>query len=678
MKTKALLITLALAATTSFSQAIVFTWTGAADGDWTNTANWDANGVPVDNDGDTGLSLVQTDSIVFGATTLPTTNIPDIGGRDGANRDTPTILFNSGGTITLAAGVGSTSGIVTNGSSRTVFTIGDGFGGGTEDVILNLSIIGSLIRHAGGGLIHTLRINSDGTLNIAGILNFSSESTGGNPRFGQLDIAGGTVVVTGTVDAILDAPENFVAFTVSGGSLTATYGHDFADFTAVNDQLGLDKAFRSSAGISLQAVDNGDDTFTVSGISIDTDADGLDDIWEQTVIDSDPDDAIETLADVNPGDDLDLDTLTNLQEFTFPQTDPLDPDSDDDGLRDDVETGSGIFVSLATDTGTDPNNPDTDGDGLLDGVETNDGTDDGPTDRGTHPLLADTDGDFANDGDEIAGGTDPNDAASAPFQVTVLGIGTGALLGGDLTDPEDDGVEGFGIGTGFAWVGLTSSSESYFGGFGEETEGAFDVFDNTVGGGNAKWCCSGPPQDITVEFDAPVSLTHFTLTSSDDSIPRDPQVWSISGSNDGTTFTPIFERDSDTSFWTARNQVLRFDLNAPAPAYKFIRYAVTGTGGNEHALNEIEYFGAPEAPIQITAFDYDPDAGTYRLTWSSTPGATYALFWSPDLADWGSDVDDNIESQGDTTTFPALDNPAAPLPFGAPEDIIFFRVQDNG
>lgn len=63
----------------------------------------------------------------------------------------------------------------------------------------------------------------------------------------------------------------------------------------------------------------------------------------------------------------------------------------------------------------------------------------------------------------------------------VLGTGTGALLGGDLTDPEDDGQpdanEGYN-------ATFTSSEEPGFGG----GENAFNVFDNQLGPGNAKWC----------------------------------------------------------------------------------------------------------------------------------------------------------------------------------------------
>jgi autotransporter-associated beta strand protein len=48
-------------------------------------------------------------------------------------------------------------------------------------------------------------------------------------------------------------------------------------------------------------------------------------------------------------------------------------DRDGDGILDDSETNTGIFVS-ANDTGTDPDNPDTDGDGFLDGSELSNGT----------------------------------------------------------------------------------------------------------------------------------------------------------------------------------------------------------------------------------------------------------------------------------------------------------------
>ena len=62
----------------------------------------------------------------------------------------------------------------------------------------------------------------------------------------------------------------------------------------------------------------------------------------------------------------------------------FDDDDDNDGLLDSVETNTGVFNSAA-DTGTDPLDPDTDGDGIDDGLEVSGGTD--PTDANS-PAVA--------------------------------------------------------------------------------------------------------------------------------------------------------------------------------------------------------------------------------------------------------------------------------------------------
>jgi hypothetical protein len=94
------------------------------------------------------------------------------------------------------------------------------------------------------------------------------------------------------------------------------------------------------------------------------------------------------------------------------------PDSDGDGLADDVETV----------TGTNPFAVDSDGDGLVDGddgviatgtfpggVDANgDGYVDGERTLGTDPTLADSDGDKLDDGLEVAAGTNPLDPNDWP------------------------------------------------------------------------------------------------------------------------------------------------------------------------------------------------------------------------------------------------------------------------
>ncbi|MCH2061705.1 MAG: PKD domain-containing protein [Verrucomicrobiales bacterium] len=77
-----------------------------------------------------------------------------------------------------------------------------------------------------------------------------------------------------------------------------------------------------------------------------------------------------------------------LSQGSSLQTINVDPppsnDADSDGLLNDVETNTGIFLS-AQDTGTDPDNPDTDGDGWLDGDEVSLGT--SPVDGSDAPSF---------------------------------------------------------------------------------------------------------------------------------------------------------------------------------------------------------------------------------------------------------------------------------------------------
>jgi len=80
-------------------------------------------------------------------------------------------------------------------------------------------------------------------------------------------------------------------------------------------------------------------------------------------------------------------------------------DQDGDGLTDSVETNTGTYVS-ANNTGTNPSNPDSDNDGLKDGEEV--------ITYGTNPVSADTDSDGAPDGVEVTAGTNPKQNSSLP------------------------------------------------------------------------------------------------------------------------------------------------------------------------------------------------------------------------------------------------------------------------
>ncbi len=143
----------------------------------------------------------------------------------------------------------------------------------------------------------------------------------------------------------------------------------------------------------------------------DVDYDGLLDSWEianfcpelALAAEDDPLRA-QCLADHTALDDPDLDNCNNGCEETR-QIDPEDPNSDydvaDPSTDDQLNDGAEVYIYH-----TDPLKPDTDNDGLLDGIEidgvtvTIDGTD---YTYITDPLNSDTDGDGLSDGSEVNG-----------------------------------------------------------------------------------------------------------------------------------------------------------------------------------------------------------------------------------------------------------------------------------
>jgi hypothetical protein len=112
--------------------------------------------------------------------------------------------------------------------------------------------------------------------------------------------------------------------------------------------------------------------------------------------------------------DFDNDGLTDLQEFNlslgaFPTISPVLADTDGDTLNDNEEQNP-----VAPRPVTNPLLADTDKDGLNDGVESNSGTFVGPTDTGSSAIDPDSDDDGVRDGFEVANASNPVDFVSRP------------------------------------------------------------------------------------------------------------------------------------------------------------------------------------------------------------------------------------------------------------------------
>lgn len=185
----------------------------------------------------------------------------------------------------------------------------------------------------------------------------------------------------------------------------------------------------------------------------DLDGDGMNDNWEAEFCPG---------GDCRPEQDLDNDDLTNLEEHNA-RTDPQNPNSDRDiGPGDSLLDGEEVNIH-----NTNPNSPDTDADGLMDDVEIapqtrtfninnrsevrtfttnprfsdtdNDGLLDGDevnvNGYGTDPSDRDTDDDGINDGVEVVGVTLNTNLNGVPVTITVRGADQNGL---DPTDNDSD------------------------------------------------------------------------------------------------------------------------------------------------------------------------------------------------------------------------------------------------
>ncbi|MCI0746492.1 MAG: LamG domain-containing protein, partial [Verrucomicrobia subdivision 3 bacterium] len=169
----------------------------------------------------------------------------------------------------------------------------------------------------------------------------------------------------------------------------------------------------------------------------DSDGDGMPNGYERRFTFLDPN---------NPADaamDEDNDGATNLEEFRA-GTLPDNPDTDGDTVNDGAELHRMVSGSPAP---TNPLRADSDQDGLRDNVETGTGLYVSPTDTGTDPLLSDTDADTFPDGQEVIHDSDPNNQLITPdfaftAPIAVINLDATGLAPGTLATWTNNGALG--------------------------------------------------------------------------------------------------------------------------------------------------------------------------------------------------------------------------------------------
>jgi hypothetical protein len=96
--------------------------------------------------------------------------------------------------------------------------------------------------------------------------------------------------------------------------------------------------------------------------------------------------------------------------------------------------------------------------------------------------------------------------------------------------------------------------------------------------------------------------------------------------------------------------------------------------GNHTGIDNLSINGTLEGGngLAITEVSLNSATSEISLTWSSVPGQTYTIRYSPDLLDWAADLDDGFPADDGETTTATFD--LGTLPEGVPSQL-FFRVE---
>jgi len=535
-----------------------------------------------------------------------------------------------------------------------------------------------------------------------------SRDDGGDGRLGMYATFDVDTQVKSTTDTWANTAWHFVAFTYDGANFSCYVNGELEETIPVTgahavqgdgrfDFGGNPANLNSSFDGLMDELSVWDEALTVADLAFinsngvqafldvratDSDVDGLPDFYEQIIIDADPDDAIETVADVLPEGDFDNDGSDNEQELDN-DTDPTDSDSDDDGLLDGVESNTGTFVD-ETDTGSDPNSPDTDGDSLTDGVEvaiTNGFV--------TDPNKPDTDGDGFRDNAELSAGTDPTDPGSKPqSNVTLLFIGgqAGPTQGADaavmayLQDRYGDanvtyqqaGATAAGDENAFGVLVISSTPGS------GDMRNKFHTSTTPVvnweeaiadNGGGEFMITSGRPKD-NVDTDHVIKITEDHPITAGFAIDQEVTIttgqseiwWSADQQAPGSLSLAHELEDETRLFLTIVDAGGELNDGSMAEARR-VMLGLTDNTFSTLTEDGLTLFGQSidwalgisggVEPLRILSIDHDTETNMITLTWNSKPGTIYSLDTSTDLTGWPGDIDDSIPASedSDTTSF---------------------------
>ncbi|ANI90075.1 hypothetical protein A9P82_12745 [Arachidicoccus ginsenosidimutans] len=92
---------------------------------------------------------------------------------------------------------------------------------------------------------------------------------------------------------------------------------------------------------------------------------------------------------------------------------------------------------------------------------------------------------------------------------------------------------------------------------------------------------------VQIAYQQPTVVNAYAITSGNDSQPRDPKGWNLSGSNDGTNWT-VIDTQTNQSF-PNRLQTVQYNTTN-ITAYKYYRWNITANNNNNSGIFQCEEF----------------------------------------------------------------------------------------
>lgn len=125
--------------------------------------------------------------------------------------------------------------------------------------------------------------------------------------------------------------------------------------------------------------------------------------------------------------------------------------------------------------------------------------------------------------------------------------------------------------------------------------------------GNSKWCVGFEGSaSVTWKYDAPMSISSYSLFTGGDTHVnpgRNPQSWTLYGSDNGSDWKAIDQRTDDVTMGATSIEEYVFYLDTPSVAYSYFRLEITKIrGGNCLQLAEIVLHRAEPQDIRLCGY----------------------------------------------------------------------------